>query len=416
MVYRRERGLNFLQTRYKLLDKTTFVPHLRSNHRASIPYSILDSFNNKKPEVAFIKIYNSGKIFSFRIKKLYHEGNSYTISLKNERKLRNIKIKILNIKSEADLLDRGTSDFLKFIPQFTNKSTPIYIFNHNQSYFVGGYYKKDIFINKELLQDKLLRSFLGLYLAEGGKTAATFTNSWPEAVNLVLDFIESNCGVNRKEIRASICCNSVLKSKKKELERFWTEKTGICNFFTSLHINKNIKSPQGVLDLKLNSEVLKELFLNLIQNLNFSNDKDFMNGFLSGDGCPILQNRYFITHHIVFDPKRSIFNRTQYKDLFVNYKSNFINDNRLVIYTNWKQNLYWLVNGFYSLSPMKRFKFIKYFLSLPKTKTCNDSEKEALFNEYKKTKSYLEDFYKSLVNYGIRSKEHMEEFILEELE
>jgi len=410
MIRQKERGLNFLQTKYKILGNLTFIPYIRSNGRTSIPYRILDSFSNKNPEVVFVKIYSSDEIFNFRIKKLYYEGNSHTISLKNERKLKNIKIEVLDVKSEADLLKRNNSDISKFLPQFTNRSTPIYVFDYGSFYFVGGYYKKDCFIRKDLLQNRLFYSFLGLYLAEGGKTAATFSNSWPEAINCVLDFIEHNCGINRKGIRANICCNSNLKSKKKELEKFWVDKTGICKFFRSLHINKNIKSPQGVLELYFNSQVLKELLLSLIKKLNFNKNFDFINGFLSGDGSPILQNKYCLTHHIVFDPKRSLFNKNQYKNLFIDYKSNFINNNRLVIYANWDQNLYLSINRLYSLSPMKRFKFVKYFLSLPRTKVDNIYKKK-LIKEHKMNKDYLSSFYKSLVDYNIYDEEEIEKFI-----
>ncbi|MBU2633779.1 MAG: hypothetical protein KJ674_00885 [Nanoarchaeota archaeon] len=416
MNYLRERGINFSQVKYKLLDKTIFKPYIRSNGHSSIPYSIIDHFKIKNPEVIFIKTYDSeDNSFNFRIKKLYYNGNSHIITLKSEKKIKNPEIEVLDIKSEKSLLLRKKSGLLKFIPKFTKKKTPIYIFDYGNSYLVGGYYKKDIFINKNILNDKLLYSFLGLYLAEGGKTAASFTNSWPEAINIILDFIENNFNIKREDISASICCNSSLKSKKRKLENFWKDKTGISKFFRSLHINKNVKSPQGILELYFNSEILKELFLNLIKKLNFSNDLNFINGFLSGDGSPILQNKYCITHHVVFNPKDKIFNNLKYSNLFINYKFNFINKNRLVVYSNWDQNLFLLNKGIYSLSPMKRFRFFKSFLSLSKTKTNKSNEVKKLFEEYKKIKENLNKFYSSLVEYGIYNKKEMEEFVLKNL-
>ena len=407
MVYRREIGLNFSQTKYKLLNDFSFIPHIRSDGSSSIPYNILDSFDCEDPGVAFLKIYDlNKKSFRFRIKKLSHNGNSNIISLKAERKFKGIKIDVLDVKSEDEVLKREDSDFLRMVPKFT-KFTPIYVFDYGTFYFIGGYYKKDIFVRKKILSDKLLYSFLGLYFAEGGKTAASFTNSWPEAINIVLDFIEKNFSIKREDIGATICCNPKLKSKKKQLEKFWTDKTGISNFFRSLHLNKNVISPQGILELYFSSEILKEIFLSLITNL------DFINGFLSGDGSPILQNKYSVTHHIVFDPKNSIYK--QCNRLFSNYKSGMINNNRFVIYSNWNQNLFLLLNGAYSFSPMKRFRFLKYFLSLPKTKPNKSYEVKKLHKEFKELNFYLINFYKSLVDYGVYSKNEIEEFISEKI-
>ena len=58
MFNRREAGVNFLQTKYKLLDNLTFIPYIRSNNTASIPHSIIDNFGHKEKSVAFLKIYN----------------------------------------------------------------------------------------------------------------------------------------------------------------------------------------------------------------------------------------------------------------------------------------------------------------------------------------------------------------------
>src|SRR3989344_2196979 len=415
MNYRRKNGLNFLQTKYKLLDKNKFMPHIRSDGNASIPYIIVDSFRNKNPEIALIKIFNKENNLSFRIKQLKYNGNSHIISLKAEKDIKNIEIEVLSIKTKKEALYRKDSGLLKFIPKFAKKFTPIYIFNYNKNYIIGGHYKKDIIVNKKLLKDRLLYYSLGLYLAEGGKTKSSFTNSWPEAINIILNFIENNFNIKRGKINASICCNSNLKNKKEELKKFWKDKTGINNFFRSLHINKNVKSPQGILELYFNSEILKELFINLIKKLDFTNNLEFINGFLSGDGSPILQNKYCITHHIVFNPNEKVFNKLKYKNLFINYKSNFINKNKLVIYSDWNKNLFLLLNGAYSLSPMKRFRFLKYFLILPKTKINKQKEVKKIYEEYDIIKEYLIKFYNSLVKYNIYNKKEMENFILRNL-
>lgn len=342
MCNKRKRGLNFLRFKYKLLDKFSFIPYVHSNGQATVPCTIIDSFGNNNPEVALLKMHNQDKgDFKYSIRKLHVKENSKIISFKSERRIKNVKVEILKISSEKDLLKRE-SDFLKFIPRFTCKGTPIYVFDYNSDYYiVGGYGHKEFFINKNIFEDRLFYSFLGMYLAEGGKTEATFTNSWPEAINLVLDFIENNFGIKRDQIRASICCNPNVLSKKSELERFWSDKTGICRFYKNLHLNKNVKSPHGILELHFCSQILKGLFVNLIREIDVSGNMDFIDGFLSGDGCPILQNKYCVTHHIVFDTERNIFGKLKYKSLFSNFKFNFINKNRLVLYTNWDKNFFY---------------------------------------------------------------------------
>ena len=45
MFNRREAGVNFSQTKYKILNDSTFIPHIRSGGLASIPYIIVESFN-----------------------------------------------------------------------------------------------------------------------------------------------------------------------------------------------------------------------------------------------------------------------------------------------------------------------------------------------------------------------------------
>ncbi len=409
MFNRREAGINFSQIKYKLLNNSTFIPHIRSDGTSSIPYTILDRFIYELPAVALLKIYTE-RNFNLRIKKLHLVGNSFIISLKAERNFKNIKIQVLNIKSKKKLLDRKNVDFVKYIPKFTSKKTPIYIFDDDSSYVIGGHYKKDILVKKEILQDKNIPLVLGLYLTEGGKIDATFTNSWPEAINVVLNFVERNFSIPRKKVLVSICCNPNLKSKKSELEHFWTEKTGITNFFKNLHFNKNVRSPQGILELYFSSKIIKEIFVNLCYKLDLDKNFKFIDGFLSGDGSPILQNKACITHHILFDSKAK--NYDKYKRIFEGYKFGLINKNRFVIYTNWEQNLELLMNGAYLHSPMKRFRFLKYFLSLPKTKIVNNKDVIKLRNEFIKQKHYLEEFYKSLaIKYNIYSINRMGEYI-----
>ena len=408
MFNRREAGINFSQTKYKLLDNLTFIPHIRSNNTASVPHSIIDNFGYKNQSVALLKIYN--KNFSkLRIKKLHLVGNSQIISLKAEKELKNIKIQVVDIKTEEELLGRNKK-LIKYLPKFTSRKTPIYFFEYGSYYLIGGYYKKDILVKKNTLQYENLFPALGLYLAEGGKIDATFTNSWPEAINVVLDLVEENFNISRESVCASICCSSSLKSKKKELEEFWTKKTGVKNFFNNLHINKDIKSPQGVLELYFGSQIIKELFVNLSYKLDLDKNFEFINGFLSGDGSPILQNKACITHHILFDSNKKNYKR--YKGIFNKYKNGLINKNRLVLYTNWSQNLELLDNGVYSYSPKKRFKFLKYFLSLPKTKLNKDSlEILNLHKEFNRLKNYLTEFYGSLSE--IYDKNKINQFVEE---
>jgi len=409
MFNQRRAGINFLQTKYKILDDFIFTPYIRSNGYASIPYLILDKFDYDTTSVALLKIFYDGG-YKLRIKKLHPNGNSFIISLKAERKFKNIKIQVLGIKPHEKLLDRKNIDFLDYLPKFTKKNTPIYVFDLKSSYLIGGHYKKDILVKKSLLNDENIYPVLGLYLNEGGKIDATFTNSWPEAINLVLNFVERNFNIPRNTVLASICCNPKIKSKKTELENFWRVKTGVQNFFKNLHLNKNVRSPQGILELYFASKVIKEIFVNLSYKLNFHKNFRYIDGFLSGDGSPILQNKFCITHHILFDSKKE--NYDKYQKIFGGYKYRLINKNRFVIYTNWEQNLELLINEAYSYSPMKRFKFLKYFLSLPKTKKTKNIYILELHNELKKNKNRLKRFYGLLASkYKIYNKNEMDKYI-----
>ena len=89
-----KRGLNFAQSKYNIIDKTTFVPHVRSNYHVSIPKTIIDGFDSPVSEVALIEItdISTGKT-SKRIKKLSEAGNSKVITFKAERKIKKPMIK-----------------------------------------------------------------------------------------------------------------------------------------------------------------------------------------------------------------------------------------------------------------------------------------------------------------------------------
>ena len=64
---------------------------------------------------------------------------------------------------------------------------------------------------------------------------------------------------------------------------------------------------------------------------------------------------------------------------------------------------------------MKRFRFLKYFLILPKTKINKQKEVKKIYEEYDIIKEYLIKFYNSLVKYNIYNKKEMENFILRNL-
>src|SRR3989338_8583193 len=85
----RDRGLNFDRAGYKIIDKNTFIPHLRSNLQTSIPNRLLKNFNFniRQDAVGLFKIKTDNGEF-LRIKKLSKLSNSLGISLKAEKKLK----------------------------------------------------------------------------------------------------------------------------------------------------------------------------------------------------------------------------------------------------------------------------------------------------------------------------------------
>lgn len=64
---------------------------------------------------------------------------------------------------------------------------------------------------------------------------------------------------------------------------------------------------------------------------------------------------------------------------------------------------------------MRKFKFLKYFLSLHRTKLNRSYEINKISEECEKLKINLTNFYKSLVYYNIYTQKEMGEFILKEL-
>jgi len=401
-----ERGLNFSQSKYQIIDKTTFIPHVRSNYHVSIPKTILDRFSNLNGEITLIK----------KIKKLSQEGNSKIISFKSERGIKNPQIKILNILSEKQALSRNNIldySIKSFVPKYTKTrlgSTPIYVFDIDNGFVIGGYYKKDIETKKEIIFDENTLSAIGLYIAEGGKTAASFTNSWPDAINCFLLFTEHYFGIDRSAIKASICCNNIMKDKKHELENYWSSQTGISNFARSLHFNKNVKSHQGILELYFCSETLKEILLKLMDFVmasNFRCNISLIRGILSGDGSPILQTKYVLNHQITFD-KRS---KYSLDTIFSNYSTRTVKTQpRKIICTGWEENKKLIELDPYFFNPKNRVKFATRFLNLPRTLKENDKALSIFKREkYPKILSSFIDHYKTLKEYDLIKRKIIEE-------
>lgn len=403
-----KRGLNFSTTKYTITGETEFSPYVHSSFRAAIPRQILEKFNGVKEVVLAHIREKEGTLESLRIKRLSNQGNSFTISLKKEKKFKDPVIRIIDIKSEKEALDRTSQrlSIKNFVPLKTANpyggSTPIYLFNHNNSLVIGGYYKKDLITNDKIEFNSKTSAALGMYLAEGGKRDATFTNSWPDAINLILDFVEETFNFDRTKIKASICCNPSLKGKKRQLERFWQEQTGIANFAKVLHLNKNSKLPQGTLQLYFCSQTLKEILINMINNLkNYDFDKlSFLRGLLSGDGSPILQTKYTITHHIVFDPKTKFWYKPFFNEIDMSKR---ICEHKIVLYPSWNQNMELLSNDIYKYNPQNRVKFLKRFLNLPAT-LKSDKDLSNLKQEQKRLNKNLREIYNSLVDVKILNK------------
>lgn len=413
-----ERGLNFLQRQYKIIGKNEFIPHIRKDGRTTIPYQILQNFNISKKEIVLVKI-KSGERDYLRIKKLYAETNSLTISLKAERFFKNLTIEILDIKTEKEALSRNSKNILslkKFIPQFTSSSkgsTPIYLFENDFGLVVGGYYKKDLMIKDKIYFNESSLESIGLYFAEGGKTASSFTNSWPNAINSILIFMEHLFNIRREAIKASICCNYSFNDRQKQLESFWENKTGISNFSRGLHFNKNSVSPQGTLELYFCSEVIKSIFVSIINKVLEYDIKTIplLRGIFSGDASPILQNKYCITHNLSFNNQEKMFYLRILKKTFPNTKTGIIG-NRFVLYSSWKENRKLLFDDIYKFNPFNRAKFARQFFTLPKTKKIlfNDPQLNEFFkNKYPQIVSELLNTYRELVYFKIQDMDFIKE-------
>ena len=187
------RGLNFSAAKYKILGNNTFQPHVRSSNQISIPRIILERFSLMGNDVALVEIEDAAKrTVVKRIKKLSKSGKSKIISFKAEKSIANPIVRVLNILSEENALSRTSTEhdsIRHFTPKYTNKGeggTPIYVFDSGESVIIGGYYKKDIEAKTKIAFNDADLSAIGLYMAEGGKTAASFTNSWPAAINPIL--------------------------------------------------------------------------------------------------------------------------------------------------------------------------------------------------------------------------------------
>lgn len=386
-----KRGLNFSVSKYKVLNNKTFVPHIRSNLETSIPLVILNnfSFNKDKNPVALIKIISDKNGF-MRIKKLMKDGKSLTISLKNEKNIPNIKIEVLNIKDahilqKRKIVPKGKKiNVNSIIPSFTQhcslpckkltKISPIYLFDHYQDTIAGIFMgRKDIRFKKEFRLDELACSAMGLYESEGGKINGSFTNSQPKMINIILEFIEKVSNVNRKNLTASINCNYEMASKKKNLEKFWKEQTGIEKFQNKLHLGKMNRQPQGVLQIYFGSQVLKEFMcgmLKLVFNNKNVDNIAILRGILSGDGSPILQTKSYITHHIATDKKHIEFQEKLIRKICAEKISNIKNKNnkKIILYNNWETNLEFLFSDPYRFNKFNRLKFVRQFLNLKATR------------------------------------------------
>jgi|SRR3989344_1040501 len=386
-----KRGLNFSISKYKILDETLFIPHIRSSSEASIPSEILNKFKfarNKDPVVLIEILSKYDKII--RIKKLKHDGNSFIISLKKEKDLEDKKIKILDIKNSEELQKRSkilNNSKIKvdsIIPKFTihcslpcinsKEIAPIYLFKKDSNIIARSYLShKDIIFKEQFELDELACSCIGLYEAEGGKTTASFTNSQPRIINTMLQFIEEVSNIKRNALTASINCNYNIESKKRNLEEFWKDQTGIEKFQTNLHLSENSKAPQGILQIYFGSKILKEFMCGMF-NLVFENNNidqtAVLRGILSGDGSPIKQTSNYITHHIATDKKHIQF---QERFIYKICKGNVstikkINDAKIVLYNNWITNLEFLFLDPYKFNIINRLKFAEKFLNLRTTK------------------------------------------------
>lgn len=230
----RNPGLNFGKAWYKIVGKNTFIPHLRSNLQTSIPNKLLNNFNFniQKDAVGLFKIKTENGEF-LKIKKLSRLSNSLGISLKAEKKLKDIQIEILDIKNVDELLKRAEIgndkiEINSILPKYTKYCSwpdkdskgiaPIYLFEYN-SKIIGHSFmnKKEIIFERDFELDELTCSALGLYFAEGGKIAASFSNSSPKMISIILTFIEKVSNIKREDLKAAINCKINQKNKKRNL-------------------------------------------------------------------------------------------------------------------------------------------------------------------------------------------------------
>jgi len=371
--------LNLDRSKYSIINNNTYKPHIRSNFTTSIPMSIIKNFISKPCNnlITVVEVSNKDNK-SIRFKKMHRTENSYIISYKKEKLIKNPKIKIIDIIPEKEALIRENKkesseiSILSIMPKSTGL-TPIYAYQlNNLKVLVGGYYKKDIIFNKKIRITELASAALGLYFAEGGKKAPSFTNSDPSTINIILDFIESISNLRRKDISASIYCHPKLKKKEKQLKAFWKTQTGI-EKFTKLHLSRKSRSPCGTLEMNIGSIILKELFLKLLDvNIPYDNN-NFIRGVLSGDGSPIKQTKTFLTHHISLNKKtlnsdflllEKIFKNENIKIKCCNYPTTA----KLIIYSDWFKNINLIINDIYKFNLINRLKFIYLFLNLQYTK------------------------------------------------
>ncbi len=414
-----KRGLNFSRAKYTEIDNYTYIPHIRPDRTASIPKSILENFNinNKKDLVSLVEITDKDNNKTMRIKKLKSDGNSLKISLKAEYKS-SPKIKVISVKPQSMLLKREkifSSNKIvvnALTPKLTNNgenSTPIYSFDYGNKMVIGGYYKKDLLVNKEIdLRNKSLEALV-LYFSDGGKVAASFTNSSPSAINSVLSFLEENFGWCRERVKGTIYCHPNLLNKKKQLEEFWSKETSVENF-TNLHLGRNSRSPCGTLELQFSSIVLKEIIVSILNNLIYYNfDKNpVIRGVLSGDGSPIIQTKYSITHHLASDKKPKSLDFI--KNIFCNYKIGIIpTQPKITIYTSWEENKGLLFIDPYKFNLLNRLKFAHGFLCLPKTLKLFDKQlTEFKHKNYDNILNDLVNHYKNLISFGLLEENKIE--------
>ncbi len=382
------RGLNFGNQKYKIINENEFIPHICSDRRITIPIQILKKFPLKSYDksICIVKIINKSKS-NIRIKKINARNKkNFSISFEKEINFVDPKVKIIDIISEQDALKRDPHKELNkvaissLIPQTTGL-TPIYIYKLNNSkIIVGGYYKKDIIFNTYIHFNELTLSALGLYYAEGGKTTSSFSNSYPRAVNIILDFIEDVSNIKRRDIRASIYTNLKLKKKEKNLEKFWTEQTGIEDF-RKIHLSKNSKSPCGTLDFKFGGEVSRIIFLNLIKHISnqIVNPINLIRGIFSGDGSPVLHNKTTLTHHLSLSKENKEeefkFIETMLNKINIKIKKGFYKTTtKAIIFSDWPGNIDLLFFDLYRFNPPNRLIFANKFLNMSQTKALLNLE------------------------------------------